>query len=80
MNWLVFMKLFAKCSASFSLSSKVHVPGHFPLRDCHDYLQFMTGLNFVGLFVLRLNIPVNNSSVMSGRSHRFLGITSTLGE
>ena len=25
------------------------------------------------LFVLRLNIPVNNFSVMSGRSHRFLG-------
>ena len=28
---------------------------------------------FVGLFVLRLNVPVNNFSVMSGRSHRFLG-------
>ena len=27
----------------------------------------------VCLFVLRLNIPVNNFSVMSGRSHRFLG-------
>ena len=27
----------------------------------------------VCLFVLRLNVPVNNSSVMSGRSHRFLG-------
>ena len=25
------------------------------------------------LFVLRLNVPVNNFSVMSGRSHRFLG-------
>ena len=24
-----------------------------------------------------LNVPVNNSSVMLGRSHRFLGITST---
>ena len=29
-------------------------------------------LKFV-LFVLRLNVPVNNFSVMSGRSHRFLG-------
>ena len=28
---------------------------------------------FVCLFVLRLNVPVNNFSVMSGRSHRFLG-------
>ena len=32
---------------------------------------------FFCLFVLRLNVPVNNFSVMSGRSHRFLGTTST---
>ena len=32
---------------------------------------------FVCLFMLMLNVPVNNFSVMSGRSHRFLGITST---
>ena len=31
------------------------------------------------LFVLRLNVPVNNFSVMSGRSQRFLGLTSTVG-
>ena len=31
----------------------------------------------IGLVLLRLNVPVNNFSVMSGRSHRFLGITST---
>ena len=30
-------------------------------------------------FGLMLNIPVNNFSVMLGRSHRFLGITSTFG-
>ena len=29
------------------------------------------------LVFLRLNVPVNNFSFMSGRSHRFLGITST---
>ena len=29
------------------------------------------------LFGLRLYVPVNNFSVMSGQSHRFLGITST---
>ena len=34
---------------------------------------------FACLFVLRLNIPVNNFSVMSGRSKRFLGLTSTVG-
>ena len=27
----------------------------------------------IWLVVLRLNVPVNNFSVMSGRSHRFLG-------
>ena len=30
------------------------------------------------LFVLRLNVPVNNFSVMSGRSQLFLGLTSTV--
>ena len=29
------------------------------------------------LFGLRFYVPVNNFSDMSGRSHRFLGITST---
>ena len=32
-----------------------------------------------GLVCLMLNIPVNNFSIMLGRSHRFLGITSTFG-
>ena len=31
----------------------------------------------VCLFVLMLNVPVNNFSVMSGRNHRFPDITST---
>ena len=35
---------------------------------------------FVCLFVLRLNVPISNFSVMTGRSYRFLGITSTFGE
>ena len=29
---------------------------------------------------VRLNVPVNNFSVMSGQSHHFLGITSTFRE
>ena len=33
-----------------------------------------------GVFEFRLNVPVNNFSVMSGRRHRFLGITITLWE
>ena len=38
------------------------------------------GQIFVCLFGLRLYVPVNNISVMSGRSHRFLGITNTFWE
>ena len=34
----------------------------------------------VFLFGLRLYVPVNNLSVMLGRSHRFLGITSPFWE
>ena len=30
-------------------------------------------MHFGWLVVLRLNVPVNNFSVISGRSHRFLG-------
>ena len=33
---------------------------------------------FVCLFVLRLYIPDNNFSVMSGRSQHFLGLTRTV--
>ena len=40
---------------------------------------FQTRSNFVCLFVLRLNVPVNNFSVMLGRSQLFLGLTSTVG-
>ena len=32
------------------------------------------------MFGLRLYVPFNNFSVMSGRSHRFLGVTSTFWE
>ena len=38
-----------------------------------------TDIVFVFLVCLKLNVPVNNFSVMLGRSHRFLGINSTLG-
>ena len=42
-----------------------------------DTLHINVFCLFVCLFELRLYDPVNNFSVMSGRSHRFLGITST---
>ena len=34
---------------------------------------FLTIFSTKFVVVLRLNVPVNNFSVMSGRSHRFLG-------
>ena len=42
-------------------------------------LMVVNSISYFCLFVLRLNVPVNNFSVMSGRSQRFLGLTSTVG-
>ena len=38
-----------------------------------SYKDHVTNEKVGWLVVLRLNVPVNNFSVMSGRSHRFLG-------
>ena len=43
----------------------------------YRFTCFFERCTVVCLFVLRLNVPVNNFSVMSGRSRRFLGLTST---
>ena len=52
------------------------------MNSCHDGTHkdcsFNVGLIF--LFVLRLNIAVNNFSLMSGLSHSFLGINKYCGE
>ena len=45
-----------------------------PLKDVrHTDLIRLATLMVGWLVVLRLNVPVNNFSVISGRSHRFLG-------
>ena len=49
------------------------------IRSSHITIQIIAFVCFV-LFWLRLYVPVNNFSVMSGRSHRFLSITSTFWE
>ena len=52
-------------------------------QDAKDgtLLLLLMFLIFRFCFVLfLLDVPVNNFSVMSGWSHRFLGITSTLGK
>ena len=41
------------------------------------YVFFYWSAFFFRFVSLRLNVPVNNFSVMLGRSYRFLGITST---
>ena len=45
--------------------------------EYYDDAEFVDRFRFtkeeMRLVVLRLNIPVNNFSVISGRSHRFLG-------
>ena len=41
-----------------------------------DYASVVIVPKSFGLVYLMLNAPVNNISVMLGRSHRFLGITS----
>ena len=54
-------------------------PRAYLFRDLHALysMRFSTfqfkAVLVVVLVVLRLNVPVNNFSVMSGRSHRFLG-------
>ena len=48
---------------------------HVPLLE---WFQF--SCTVFGLVLLKFNVPVNNFSVISGRSHRFLGITSTFWE
>ena len=46
-------------------------PNHVTFRNYNLFNTFAVGDG--RLVVLRLNVPVNNFSVISGRSHRFLG-------
>ena len=50
-----------------------------PTYDRQGYNYMITALiMFVCLFVMRVNVQVNNFSVMSGQSHRFLHINSSV--
>ena len=48
---------------------------YFTANNTRFYLDALDQMvkNYNCLFVLRFNVPVNNFSVMSGRSHHFLG-------
>ena len=60
-----------KDDSSFSQSSLIGSLSN--LQVMRTDIKARTSSNLGCLFVLRLNVPVNNFSVMSGRSHRFLG-------
>ena len=73
----------------FELSSNTHLISSADKQKQYQILEFMqtVGASSENLFpfcffwfLLRLNVQVNNFSVMSGWSHRFLGITSTFWE
>ena len=75
-----FLLLFIAFSKCYSVHNIVTVLGLL-LLTVSSISNSSLKNEFVSLFVLRLNVvPVNNFSVMSGRRHRFLGITSTFGE
>ena len=66
---------------SVSSGDRQSIKGHHPKYNSYtDLLSVLILLCFVVNCWLILNVPVNNFSVMLGRSHRFLGITSTFGE
>ena len=48
-----------------------------PLVPEKIFVAFLPYMGMAVLVLLRLKVPVKKNSVMSGRSHRFLGITST---
>ena len=48
----------------------------FYMLNCRFVISFYNLFYFVCLFVLRLNVPVNNFSVMSGR--KFILLSSCL--
>ena len=56
--------------ALIAMFSRVGIPSEMLIeQESRVTIEVMNGW----LVVLRLNVPVNNFSVMSGRSHRFLG-------
>ena len=68
-----------QCWRNCYQSAKCYIGYHFSVSYlCYHFRLVIIGIEahvllFVCLFVLRLNVSVNNFSVMSGRSHRFLG-------
>ena len=69
-RYLIFISIQAFMNISFTLQAEKD-----PIK--YEWPQHYSHYKFCFLIVLMLNVSVNNFPVMSGRSHRFLGITST---
>ena len=70
---------FAPSQNSCVNASFTELLGFTLIKHVYNYTNAYC-FHLVCMFELRLYIPVNNFSVMSGRSHRFLGIASTFWE
>ena len=70
--------VYLKITDRFDMTSSVYRGHTAIMKQIGETMK--TDIVFVCLFGLRLYVLVNIFSVMSGRSHRFLGITSTFWE
>ena len=76
LNKKVFFWSNRTCTA---VSLEIHVYKNLGISEYVNCYQILTQRSFVlFVFLLRLNVAVNNFSVMSGRSQRFLGLTRTV--
>ena len=66
--------VYLKITDRYDMTSSVYRAYTAIMEETEETMK--TDIVFV---CLKLNVPVNNFSVMLGRSHRFLGITSTFG-
>ena len=77
MMWLICVNLLLQMETTYFFHRSI--PFKFIDKDellilfIFGFMVFQDYFTHFDLFVLRLNVPVNNFSVMSGRSHRFLG-------
>ena len=83
--------IFCGCTARFVWDQVGNPEDRFSHNEAHLIIAVVTAssaarvtqhtlMHDLVLVLLRFNVPVNNFSVVSGRSHRFLGITSTFWE
>ena len=72
--------VFEHSATCLSVTFKLFYSDRFRLRWYDTLGEFHGPLSRVRFVSFLLNVPVNNFSAMSGRSYRFMGITSTFGK